>query len=351
MIAAGNIKRMEDVKKLIYAGCAKVVLNFSKKSNIELLEEVSRRFGKERMMISISDLKEFTENQELIETYADSVLALDTVENEIAQISQISIVLHTDESSQEKVLELLGETAVSGLCGAYVSSLENDLHTLKETCEKAGIPVNTYKSNIAWSDFKLNSDGMVPVIVQDYRTDEVLMLAYMNELAFDTTLKLGKMTYWSRSRNELWTKGLTSGHVQYVKSLTIDCDNDTILAKVDQVGAACHTGNRTCFFKPLMKKEYDDTNPLHVFQNVYDVITDRKANPKEGSYTNYLFDKGIDKILKKVGEECTEIVIAAKNPDKEEIKYEISDFLYHMMVLMVEKGVSWEEITRELAKR
>ena len=179
---------------------------------------------------------------------------------------------------------------------------------------------------------------MVPVIVQDYRTDEVLMLAYMNELAFDTTLKLGKMTYWSRSRNELWTKGLTSGHVQYVKSLTIDCDNDTILAKVDQVGAACHTGNRTCFFKPLMK-------------NVYDVITDRKANPKEGSYTNYLFDKGIDKILKKVGEECTEIVIAAKNPDKEEIKYEISDFLYHMMVLMVEKGVSWEEITRELAKR
>ena len=173
---------------------------------------------------------------------------------------------------------------------------------------------------------------MVPVIVQDYRTAEVRMLAYMNELAFNTTLKLGKMTYWSRSRNELWTKGLTSGHVQYVKSLTIDCDNDTILAKVEQEGAACHTGNRTCFFKPLMKKEYDDTNPLHVFQNVYDVITDRKEHPKEGSYTNYLFDKGIDKILKKVGEECTEIVIAAKNPDKEEIKYEISDFLYHMMV-------------------
>ena len=250
-------------------------------------------------MISISDLREFTENQDLIENMQDTVLALDTVENEIAEISQISIVLHTDENRSENVLKLLGEAAVSGLCGAYVSSLENDLHTFKETCEEARIPVNTYKSNIAWSDFKLNSDGMVPVIVQDYRTDEVLMLAYMNELAFNTTLKLGKMTYWSRSRNELWTKGLTSGHVQYVKSLTIDCDNDTILAKVEQVGAACHTGNRTCFFKPLMKKEYDDTNPLHVFQNVYDVITDRKEHPKEGSYTNYLFDKGIDKILKK----------------------------------------------------
>ena len=111
---------------------------------------------------------------------------------------------------------------------------------------------NELKSKMSWSDFKLNSDGMVPVIVQDYKTDEVLMLAYMNEEAYLTTLKLGKMTYWSRSRNELWTKGLTSGHVQYVKSLTIDCDNDTILAKVEQVGAACHTGNRTCFFTQLL---------------------------------------------------------------------------------------------------
>ena len=221
----------------------------------------------------------------------------------------------------------------------------------KEKCKAKGIPVKVYESKIPWSEFKLNSDGMVPVIVQDYKTDEVLMLAYMNEEAYNVTLKTGKMTYWSRSRNELWMKGLTSGHFQYVKSLTIDCDKDTILAKVDQIGAACHTGNRSCFFNELMKKEYDDTNPLRVFQDVYDVILDRKVHPKEGSYTNYLFDKGIDKILKKVGEECTEIVIAAKNPDKEEIKYEISDFLYHVMVLMAEKDVTWEEITRELARR
>ncbi|MGI6007117.1 MAG: bifunctional phosphoribosyl-AMP cyclohydrolase/phosphoribosyl-ATP diphosphatase HisIE [Ruminococcus sp.] len=192
---------------------------------------------------------------------------------------------------------------------------------------------------------------MVPVVVQDYKTDEVLMVAYMNEEAFNTTLNTGKMTYWSRSRNELWTKGLTSGHVQYVKSLSIDCDRDTILAKVSQIGAACHTGNRSCFFTELVKKDYKDSNPLHVFQNVYNVIMDRKVHPKDGSYTNYLFDKGIDKILKKVGEECTEIVIAAKNPDREEIKYEISDFLYHVMVLMAEKGVTWEDITSELEHR
>ena len=177
------------------------------------------------------------------------------------------------------------------------------------------------------------------------------MLAYMNEEAFDTTINIGKMTYYSRSRNELWTKGLTSGHIQYVKELTADCDFDTILAKVSQVGVACHTGNPSCFFNEIVKKEYIEKNPLKVFETVYNIIEDRKNNPKEGSYTNYLFDKGIDKILKKVGEECTEIVIAAKNPDPEEIKYEISDFLYHVMVLMVEKGVTWEEITQELAQR
>ena len=177
------------------------------------------------------------------------------------------------------------------------------------------------------------------------------MLAYMNEESYNLTLKTGRMTYYSRSRSELWEKGLTSGHFQYVMSLKLDCDNDTILAKVRQVGAACHTGAHSCFFKKLADKETNKVNPLKVFNDVMDVIKDRKIHPKEGSYTNYLFDKGIDKILKKVGEEATEIVIAAKNPDPVEVKYEISDFLYHVMVLMVEKGLDWEEITEELANR
>lgn len=351
VMAAGNINRMEDVKKLIYAGCAKVALNFSKQSNIELLEEMSKRFGQEKMYVCISSPEEFTENKDLIEDYAGGILALDAVQNEVEKVSSMQVILHTEENHKEALVELMKQKAVGGLSGAFVSASDTDLTAFKELCRKNGIPVNISESAISWSEFKLNSDGLIPVVVQDYKTDEVLMLAYMNEEAFQTTLDSGKMTYWSRSRQELWTKGLTSGHVQYVKSLTLDCDNDTILAKVAQVGAACHTGNKTCFFKPLMKKEYDDTNPLRVFQEVYDVILDRKEHPKEGSYTNYLFDKGIDKILKKVGEECTEIVIAAKNPDKDEMKYEISDFLYHVMVLMAERGVTWEEITRELARR
>ena len=146
------------------------------------------------------------------------------------------------------------------------------------------------------------------------------------------------MTYYSRSRQELWLKGLTSGHYQYVKELVADCDMDTILAKVSQIGAACHTGSKSCFFNEITKKDYEESsNPLQVFEEVFDVIKDRKVHPKEGSYTNYLFEKGIDKIL--------------KNPNPNEVKYEISDFLYHMMVLMAEKNVTWEEITTELANR
>ena len=351
VMAAGNINRMEDVKKLIYAGCAKVALNFSKQSNIDLLEEMSKRFGREKMYVCVSSPEEFTDNKELIENYAGGILALDAVQDSVAAVSSMQVILHTEENHEPELLDLLKHSAVGGLSGAFVSAADTDLVHFKDACKKEGIPVDICESAIKWSEFKLNSDGLIPVVVQDYKTDEVLMVAYMNEEAFQATLHTGKMTYWSRSRQELWLKGATSGHFQYVKSLTLDCDNDTILAKVAQTGAACHTGNKTCFFQPLMKKEYNDANPLRVFQDVYDVIMDRKLHPKEGSYTNYLFDKGIDKILKKVGEECTEIVIAAKNPDKEELKYEISDFLYHVMVLMAEKGVTWEEITRELARR
>ena len=226
-----------------------------------------------------------------------------------------------------------------------------DFHAFKEKCSEQNIKMTSFESIMEFSQFKTNEQGLIPVIVQHYKTQEVLMLAYMNEEAFNQTIKTGRMTYYSRSRQSLWVKGETSGHFQYVKSLTIDCDLDTLLAKVDQVGAACHTGNPTCFFQPLAGTDYDENNPLKIFESVYNTILDRKENPKEGSYTNYLFDKGIDKILKKVGEEATEVVIAAKNPNPEEVKYELSDFLYHAMVLMVEKGISWEDIIRELADR
>lgn len=357
VIGAGNVHRMEDIKKLLYAGCKKAALNYSKPGNVEITEEVSLKFGQEKIVACITKRSEITENAASLKLYVSELILVQpfaSAENAKAclEATNLPVLLCMKDISLEKILGVIGMDGVSGISGEVVNENAKEIQALKTLCAGAGIAVNTFEASISWAEFKKNSDGMVPVVVQDYKTDEVLMVAYMNEEAYESTLKTGKMTYYSRSRQELWLKGETSGHFQYVRSLTADCDLDTILAKVSQVGAACHTGNYSCFFNKIMEKESDRSeNPLKVFEDVMGVIKDRKVHPKEGSYTNYLFDKGIDKILKKLGEEATEIVIAAKNPNPNEIKYEISDFLYHMMVLMVEKGVSWEEITTELANR
>jgi phosphoribosyl-ATP pyrophosphohydrolase/phosphoribosyl-AMP cyclohydrolase len=251
---------------------------------------------------------------------------------------------------------------------------------------------------------KYNTDGLVPVVTQDIRTDEVLMLAYMNEESLRKTIETGLVHYYSRSRQKLWLKGETSGHYQKVRSISIDCDGDTLLVKADQTGVACHTGHRSCFFTRLEADELragadmatdtdsgkdadsatdvegkeaihtsnsemgemvvaenaaeytpeagsDSMTDPKVLGEVFHVICDRLANPKEGSYTNYLFTKGLDKILKKVGEEACEVIIASKNGTLEDIGAEIADLFYHIMVLLAQKGMSLNNIYEELKKR
>lgn len=350
--AGGNINRLEDIKKFIYAGCLQVIVNGAKPGSIELAEEASRRFGKDRILVSVANLDFVFKHQNVMDENFHELLVLNPdIIDSIENTTDVPHVIYMKEYDEEQILTILKRKNVRGIAGDFINDPKTDIMKLKSKLSGKGIKMDNFEPALKWANFKKNSDGMVPVIVQDYRTDEVLMLAYMNEEAFDHTIHSGRMTYYSRSRQELWVKGLTSGHIQYVKSLTADCDYDTILAKVSQVGAACHTGNRSCFFNDIVKKDYVEKNPLKVLEDVYSIILDRKDHPKEGSYTNYLYDKGIDKVLKKLGEEATEIIIAAKNPDAEEIKYEISDFIYHLMVLMAEKGVTWEDITQELSQR
>ena len=352
MVAGGNIRRQEDIKKILYAGAKRAMLNFSKPDSVKLIEDAAKRFGKEKIAVSLNDFDALFKHQHLINDYSSEIIFMHRLDlNSVMNVTEVPCVIVTDTMEEPELFKILKCPGVKGLSGKFVSQTDMDFVEFKEKCGQEKIKMTSFESMMEFSQFKTNEQGLIPVVVQHYKTQEVLMLAYMNEEAFYKTIKTGKMTYYSRSRQQLWTKGETSGHFQYVKSLTIDCDYDTLLAKVDQIGAACHTGNPTCFFQPLVGNDYDETNPLQVFEAVYDTIVDRRENPKEGSYTNYLFDKGIDKILKKVGEEATEVVIAAKNPNPEEVKYEMADFLYHAMVLMVEKGISWEDIIKELADR
>ena len=206
------------------------------------------------------------------------------------------------------------------------------------------------------NQLKFNDNGLIPAIAQDYKTGEVLMFAYMNQESLRLTVETRKVHYFSRSRNKLWLKGETSGNFQYLKDMSYDCDGDALLLKIDQSGVACHTGSRSCFFNSALNNSDNNTNEFPeslepILEELYQTVSDRKNNPVEGSYTNYLLDKGIDKILKKVGEESTEVVIAAKNQSEEEICYETADLFYHLTVLLVERGITFDKIIKKLKER
>lgn len=202
------------------------------------------------------------------------------------------------------------------------------------------------------SKIKFDEKGLVPAIAQDAKTGRVLMLAYMNAESLQMTLDSGYATYFSRSRQQLWRKGETSGHTQRVLEMRYDCDGDALLLTVEQEGSACHTGEISCFHNPILTADADDLPPTaDVVQQVYDVICDRKEHPREGSYTNYLLDKGVEKISKKVGEEASETIIAAMKRSKPEVCYEAADLVYHLLVLLFEQGVTPDDLWAELARR
>ena len=197
-------------------------------------------------------------------------------------------------------------------------------------------------------NLKFDDKGLIPAIVVDTETKQVLTLAYMNAESLRISMDEGRTCFFSRSRQELWRKGETSGNVQHIVSITADCDADALVVEVRKDGPACHTGAESCFFQPVFEGE---EKPGFQYEDLFEMLRGRKETPKEGSYTSYLFDKGRDKILKKVGEEATEVIIAAKDDDKANTIYELGDLMYHAMVLMLDMGITMDEIKAEMASR
>ena len=201
---------------------------------------------------------------------------------------------------------------------------------------------------VSIDELKFDEKGLIPAIVVDAKSEKVLTLAYMNRESLEISIREQRTCFWSRSRQELWRKGETSGNVQHIVDITADCDRDALVVQVEKEGPACHLGTDSCFSYPVWAS--DELHPF-CLESLYDLLQGRKADRPEGSYTTYLFDKGIDKILKKVGEECTEVIVAAKGDDKKETVYELADLCYHAMVLMAQMDISVEEVRDELASR
>lgn len=310
----------------------------------EMIREMNDAPAEPDRVISVADEDDFDdyseEGRELVDDFDDySDEPFDGYSDEVEDVPAVNPAELLKE-------EILGEP-------------EPELETDNQESDIVG------DGHITWDSLKKNEAGLIPVAVIDHENKDLLMVAWMDEEAYGKTLETGTMTYHSRSRNALWVKGETSGHYQKLVSLTADCDLDTLKAEVIQTGAACHTGSRSCFFNEIVAAEADTpvyqtdnpdepavrTDPAAVLYRDLSVINDRKEHPKDGSYTNYLFDNGIDKILKKIGEETSEIIIAAKNGRKDDTVYEFGDLFYHLMVLMSSEGITWDDVFSELENR
>ena len=282
MIAGGNIRRQEDIKKILYTGAKRAMLNFSKPDSVKLIEDAAKRFGKEKLAVSLNDFDALFKHQHLIQDYSSEIVFMHRLDlNSIMNVTDVPCVIITDTEEESELFKILKCPGVRGLSGRYVSRTDIDCVAFKDKCTEEGIKMTSFESMMEFSQFKTNDQGLIPVIVQHYKTQEILMLAYMNEESFYETIKTGKMTYFSRSRQKLWVKGETSGHFQYVKSLTIDCDLDTLLAKSDIISihaplnehteglmdkAAFAKMKKTCIFLNLGR------GPIVVEQDLYEAL-------------------------------------------------------------------------------
>lgn len=379
----GGIKNLDDVDAVMAAGASKVGIGSASLTNDEVVRRASYKYGVSAVTALVDVFRNADGEYEVmgagqvpsgkllapwvrqLRDWGAGEILLTTMQDGAKTGYDLEATRIAAEASELPVIASGGAGALphfadavlkAGARGVLAASVFHNgtfsIAQVKEYLESQGIPV-LHRDEIDLSAIRFDEKGLVPAIAQDAATGTVLMLAYMNKESLEMTLKTRLATYYSRSRQELWVKGATSGHYQHVREVRYDCDGDAILLKVNQQGAACHTGNYSCFFNPLLTLPGGRSSSMGmgIVQAVFDQVEDRKKNPKEGSYTNKLLEKGVDKIGKKVVEEAAEVLIAAKNRNREEVCFEVADLMYHLTVLLSEQGMCWDDIYAELENR
>lgn len=374
----GGIRSLNDVHAVIDAGAKKVSITSAAIAEPDLLKRAAEKYGSEKIVLSIDagrinkttwhaftqggkndtglDAIEWAQKGQKLGVGEILLNSIDTdgvkdgyqinLNKAVSEAVSIPVIASGGAGKYEDFRAVFEETNVqSALAASVFHYNEINIRDLKSYLANSAIPVRSF--NMA-EDIKFDNQGLIPAIVQDSTTKKVLMLAYMNEEAYKKTIETKETWFYSRSRQELWHKGATSGNKQTVVSMSLDCDGDTLLINVLPHGPACHTGKTSCFFNPIIDDKKDSHDVIH---RIVDTIEHRRNFPEEGAYTNYLFDEGIDKVLKKVGEEASEVIIGAKNNDRAEIKWEVSDLIYHTLVLLNMTNVSVDDIKDVLYER
>ena len=349
---AGNIHQIEDIRNLLFAGCQKVILDSAQSDFNTILEESFKRFGKEKLAAGLKKVDALFKQRENLETKFDELFIFnETIIDAVDNLTTMPFTPIISGAERDDYVKYLSLPNINGIGGPLTNSTQTDVMHLKNQLSESGIKVRRLDTSISWKDFHLDADGLMPVITQDYISSEVINFGYMNEYAFEHTIKHGKMTYYNKENGDIYMRGHENDHYQYIKSFTLDCHRKTLLAKISQIGNSCHSGKYSCFFEEIMRKDYLEKNTFKIFENLYQEMQQQRLEPVGNSYISHLVSKDTDEVLRKCGEMCLDLLIASKNEDSEAMRSDITDFMYHLMVLMTEHDIKWQDITNEFIQR
>jgi phosphoribosyl-ATP pyrophosphohydrolase/phosphoribosyl-AMP cyclohydrolase len=351
MIAGGNIRNIEDVRGILQTGAKRAILNFSKTSSITLIEEVSKEYDKKKIAVSLNDFDALFKHRHLIETYSTEIIFMHRLDlSSVMNVTKMPCVVVTDTSEEKEILKILKCNGIKGVSGKYISQTDMDFHSFKHICAREQIKMTAFESVINFSEFQLASKQRIPVIVQDYKSNEIQTTVYLDEETFDLTIKTGKLHFYEAQEQGSKEESYVKSNL-LIKTISVNRDFTMLLARTEEVEPVLEKELDFESFQPIVGGDYETKNLHQIFHSMYTQLQEEKQQVRNHEHPNYLSEKGIDSILKKLGTESMDLVLAAKNASIEDLKGSISDLLYQTMRLMIARGLTWDDIICELANR